>query len=1088
MNLNTGNGSRIGRAMTAVLAAFAFALIALAQSVTTTTVQGTVYFANGQPASGSVQISWPAFTTAGGQAIAAGTTSVTIGADGFLSVNLAPNQGSSPAGLFYSVTYYLSNGSTNTEYWVVPAATSATLAQVRASVMPSSQAIQTVSKSYVDQAIANISQGGLSATGGTLTGPLYLAGDPSSSLQAVDKHYVDAAVAQTVPLSGATLTGPLKGPAVNASVNNVINVMAPPYNAKGDCTTDDQAAIQAALNAAQAQSSSNPVVYFPTPPGGCYLTSTLHWLGQSLRGEEGNNQNLNTWQGVTIKGKPGEDILNVGDPNTTSGIPTRLWTISGLRFLVDDSVNAAGPTGNFPHRWPGKWVGDGAMNAGSATLNSTYAEFTCADIGQNVLVKGAGASGADLSTTISSVAGCSNSTPPTTVTLAASAATTVSNALVYIAIGGMPVTQQIGNCAIAFDNSDGNSSDWLTGGMHGPLLYDNLHNVTIGSVSNQLQGQNNSCGIFFQGTYMPYGLDARNVNISRIVYGVVQGLSDVNPLGSASNNIGVGQDYQLWDHGYWGAYYPWISYDSSFGVIRGIELYSRVGPQFLKVKSVSESSGIQWQIEVPEFEQPSGAVSGWRIDTDLNTLVNTSLASNAGNYPAHIEGFGNRCVKCGSPKTLNLGGYNNNIQLAFAPSTINDNGVGNSVSTLNDSFSFTGQSPTLPVAQNATKGTELWGRLSADFIRSGNAANPYMNLEDLIILPGDVHYYSGHSTLVYSDPTSITDQYGYTSGSYSVLSFANPAASALTGGAANYEIGGVGAGKANVPATKAIIYVSAKCPTITSYPFSVYASGTLIASSTFTCSTTYTTGSVTVDFSAHAGQNFTFGFNGSGEVDWAYVAVRPFKADYNGYQPLNKAGDTMTGPLYLSGDPTTSNQAATKNYVDSHTGGAAVLVSWGPDTSGSPGNTFTQNYTTYYTLQLSGSLTVNSLRYRVLTADNTANLYDFGIYSVSGTTATLVTDIGPTAGTTFAPGTGFKMINFPTAKTLSPGVYLIAMTTNCASSCAVLAGSPVSFFSLYTSAATSGSSTGGQLPSTITGLSSSNASGNTSSWTGFDVY
>lgn len=116
MNLNTGNGSRIGRAMTAVLAAFAFALIALAQSVTTTTVQGTVYFANGQPASGSVQISWPAFTTAGGQAIAAGTTSVTIGADGFLSVNLAPNQGSSPAGLFYSVTYYLSNGSTNTEY------------------------------------------------------------------------------------------------------------------------------------------------------------------------------------------------------------------------------------------------------------------------------------------------------------------------------------------------------------------------------------------------------------------------------------------------------------------------------------------------------------------------------------------------------------------------------------------------------------------------------------------------------------------------------------------------------------------------------------------------------------------------------------------------------------------------------------------------------------------------------------------------------------------------------------------------------------------------------------------------------------
>ena len=35
---------------------------------------------------------------------------------------------------------------------------------------------------------------------------------------------------------------------------------------------------------------------------------------------------------------------------------------------------------------------------------------------------------------------------------------------------------------------------------------------------------------------------------------------------------------------------------------------------------------------------------------------------------------------------------------------------------------------------------------------------------------------------------------------------------------------------------------------------------------------------------------------------------------------VNKAGDTMTGPLVLPGDPTEDNQAATKKYVDEHGG------------------------------------------------------------------------------------------------------------------------------------------------------------------------
>jgi hypothetical protein len=90
--------------------------LALAQSVSTTTVQGMVYLANGAPASGTLSLRWPAFSTGDNQAIAAGTMTVPIGADGVVRVNLTPNVGAAPAGLFYTAVYHLSDGTTSTEY------------------------------------------------------------------------------------------------------------------------------------------------------------------------------------------------------------------------------------------------------------------------------------------------------------------------------------------------------------------------------------------------------------------------------------------------------------------------------------------------------------------------------------------------------------------------------------------------------------------------------------------------------------------------------------------------------------------------------------------------------------------------------------------------------------------------------------------------------------------------------------------------------------------------------------------------------------------------------------------------------------
>ena len=85
--------------------------LAHAQAFNTTTVQGTVYLANGQPGTGTLVLSWPSFTTAAGQLVVAGSTTVTIAPDGFISVSLAPNQGATPAGEYYTAVYYLSDGS-----------------------------------------------------------------------------------------------------------------------------------------------------------------------------------------------------------------------------------------------------------------------------------------------------------------------------------------------------------------------------------------------------------------------------------------------------------------------------------------------------------------------------------------------------------------------------------------------------------------------------------------------------------------------------------------------------------------------------------------------------------------------------------------------------------------------------------------------------------------------------------------------------------------------------------------------------------------------------------------------------------------
>jgi hypothetical protein len=170
--------------------------------LTTTQVADTIYHADGTVATGTVLISWPAFTTSNGQAIASGSTSAIISTGGVLSVLLTPNSGSTLMGSYYTAVFHLDDGSVSREYWVVPVSSSpVAVSSIETTVLPASVAMQTVSKAYVDTAIAKAIAQPMDTSpyvlkaGDTMTGPLVLPADPVSANQAADKNYVDESVA-----------------------------------------------------------------------------------------------------------------------------------------------------------------------------------------------------------------------------------------------------------------------------------------------------------------------------------------------------------------------------------------------------------------------------------------------------------------------------------------------------------------------------------------------------------------------------------------------------------------------------------------------------------------------------------------------------------------------------------------------------------------------------------------------------------------------------------------------------------------------------------------------------------------------------
>jgi hypothetical protein len=116
----------------------------------------------------------------------------------------------------------------------------------------------------------------------------------------------------------------------NTQINNLpfINVMASPYSAKGDCVTDDMNAVQSALN-------THRFIYFPVPPGGCYLISRTLTLqaGDYLYGASANNPNPGDPQaGVVLRLSPGRNAPLLATYTSLQGGGNEFMDVENIVF------------------------------------------------------------------------------------------------------------------------------------------------------------------------------------------------------------------------------------------------------------------------------------------------------------------------------------------------------------------------------------------------------------------------------------------------------------------------------------------------------------------------------------------------------------------------------------------------------------------------------------------------------------------------------------------------------------------------------------------------------------------------------------
>src|SRR5579872_1929816 len=288
--MNSLTASRLtGRLFYCLISLLLAVRLAHASGPATTIISDIVYRGDGTPAAGTLLISWPAFISADAHSVAAGSMNLTIGAAGAISLALVPNVGADPAGTYYTVVYQLSDGTSSTEYWSVPATSPTTIAAVRSVVAPPMVASQFVSKTYVDALP-------YAGTGACNPSQYVYSDDERSSpacrgvgAQRFADQYANIQAAITDAGSSGSVVIPASYTGSDTYTNpnniNIVDLRGKPdrykgfvnvvtdCGAKGDGATDDYNAIQSCLN-------NNPGrhVFFPKMCGSQSGGGTVSWI------------------------------------------------------------------------------------------------------------------------------------------------------------------------------------------------------------------------------------------------------------------------------------------------------------------------------------------------------------------------------------------------------------------------------------------------------------------------------------------------------------------------------------------------------------------------------------------------------------------------------------------------------------------------------------------------------------------------------------------------------------------------------------------------------------------------------------------
>lgn len=543
------------------------------------------------------------------------------------------------------------------------------------------------------------------------------------------------------------LQGSLKAPGVTASVNKVLLVTAPPYNAKCDGATDDQSAIQTAFNDAR---SNRLTIQFPA---GTCKTSTIVWYGQSFFGA-GQNE-------TTILGQPGQDVF--ATPDSAVGLLANAY-VHDLTVKVDSSVNksaaAGGGDDTFPNRisgtaggasnpisaanggppapggvvygnYNGRVVGcSGSMTAGSAVFTLACGNFNQVWSGffadQPITVSEAGPGGGTLTTTVAAVSSA------TTLRLAAPASTTTSAASGMIGRGIRP-PWYFGNCAFAIPASSGtamatNFNEWT------------FRNVFVGAANSPGTGANATCGIFEQAA--SNGIQFDNFNVQGLYGGIIEAppASNANtgyfawtPDTNSYRNVPLSWDVL-----------PVVWYNGSHRDVQGMSIYAGNRPFLTGLWQLATPLGSSntmypsatfsqfytegWSMQSGEFERFSGVdvMTGGALDQTYAAAAYVNWMASQSTVDAQVE----------SP--LHIGGSQNTFKnVQMEPGLVSDTGFDNTIeagiiggdSAFERKFYVGSAPPQDPV-----------GKLDGSFLLSGNSSTPYRSASDLMTTCRDYRF------------------------------------------------------------------------------------------------------------------------------------------------------------------------------------------------------------------------------------------------------------------------------------------------------------------------------------------------------------